>query len=96
MPTFGNQDQPSRQTSSFRQYFGLALFSLYTVVVSSVALVFNAALIYALYTGSMQLLPDWFSMVQFGQLILFIGPMVLLVLEWMLWDYLSVRMRRQR
>jgi len=83
-------------TSAFRQYFSLAAFSFLTVFVSCVALVFNAALIYALYQGSLQFLPIWFSMVQLGQLVLFIGPMILLFLEWLLWDYLSVRFRTRK
>jgi hypothetical protein len=96
MPTYEKTNQKPQKKSSFRPYIGLAMFSLYTVIVSSLALIFNAALIFALYSASMQLLPDWFSMVQLGQFVLFVGPMLLLVLEWMLWDYLSVRMRKQR
>jgi hypothetical protein len=85
-----------RSQSSFRQYAGLAAFSFFTVLFSAIALVFNAALVFALYQGSLQFLPVWFSMVQLGQLILFVGPMLLLFLEWLLWDYLSVRFRTEK
>jgi hypothetical protein len=82
--------------STFRQYAGLATFSFFTVLFSGVALVFNAALVFALYQGSLQFLPPWFAMVQLGQLILFVGPMLLLFLEWLLWDYVSVRFRSHK
>lgn len=77
----------------------LALYILWFVLVSSLLLSINTWMIYALSQGVAKLLPNIPGISILVQLVIFIGPMVLLYLEWFAWDVIyahRLRARRSR
>ncbi len=77
----------------------LALYILWFVLVSSLLLSINTWMIYALSQGVAKLLPYNSGISILVQLVIFIGPMVLLYLEWFAWDVIyahRLQARRSR
>ena len=72
----------------------LASYVLYFVLVSAVLLAINTWMIYSLAQGTAKLLPEIFGVAIFVQLLIFIGPMVLLYLEWFAWDVVYAQRSR--
>ncbi len=82
-----------------RAVIRLALYILWFVVVSSLLLSINTWMIYSLSQGVAKLLPNIPGIPILVQLVVFIGPMVLLYLEWFAWDVIyahRLRVRRSR
>jgi hypothetical protein len=67
----------------------LAIYVFFFVLVSAVLLSVNTLMVYSLAQGIGKLLPEIMGISIVSQLMIFIGPMVLLYLEWFLWDVLS-------
>ncbi len=74
----------------------LAAYVFYFVLVSAVLLAINTWMIYSLAQGTAKLLPDVYVVTLFVQLLIFIGPMVLLYLEWFAWDVIYAQRSRYR
>ena len=55
---------------------------------SGLMLMVNAAVIYSLYSGLGGWIPPDWNVTQLWQFLIYLVPMFLLVLEWMLWDLL--------
>lgn len=79
-----------------RAAFRLALYAILLVVVSSILLAINTWMIYGLSQGTSKLLPDIEGVTFALQLLIFIGPMVLLYLEWFAWDVLYAQVSSRR
>jgi hypothetical protein len=73
----------------------LALYIAGFILVSSLLLVLNVGMVYSLYTGIAIFIPESFAR-QIGQLLLLIGPFMLLFLEWYLYDLIRQPFRRFR
>jgi len=69
-----------------RAAFRFALYTIWLVCVSSILLAINTWMIYALSQGMAKLLPAIQGITFLLQMLIFIGPMVLLYLEWFAWD----------
>ena len=69
-----------------RAAFLLAVYVLWFVLVSAGLLAINTWMIYSLAQGTARLLPEMYAITILVQLMIFIGPMVLLYLEWFVWD----------
>ncbi len=82
-----NSDYDSKAEN--RAAFRLALYAIWLVIVSSLLLAINTWMIFALSQGIAKLLPDVEGVTFALQLLIFIGPMVLLYLEWFAWDVLA-------
>ena len=73
----------------------LAIYAIWLVIVSSVLLAINTWMIYALSQGTAKLLPD-IEVIAFAmQSLIFVGPMVLLYLEWFAWDVVFAHVLRK-
>jgi hypothetical protein len=88
--------QSPRDTEGRRAIGRLALYVLLTVAVSCIALLFNVGLIYALYTGVAQFAINEAYSKRIGQLVLLVGPFLLLFPEWMFYDMLVAPFRQKR
>lgn len=73
----------------------LAIYILGYVILSSLLLLLNVGMVYSLYSGLAILIPESFSK-QIGQLVLLLGPFLLLFLEWYLYDLLTQPFRTYR
>jgi hypothetical protein len=62
---------------------------------SGLMLIVNAAVVYSLYSGLGGWIPPEWNVTQLWQFLIYLVPMFLLVLEWMLWDLLMRRARSQ-
>ncbi len=69
-----------------RAAFKLGLTVLWFVIVSAMLLGINTWMIYSLSQAIGKLLPNLAGITIMIQLLIFIGPMVLLYLEWFAWD----------
>lgn len=58
---------------------------------SGLMLMVNAAVVYSLYSGVGGWIPPEWNVTQLWQFLIYLVPMFLLVLEWMLWDLLMRR-----
>ncbi len=74
----------------------LAIYVFVTMLVSCVALIINVGLIYALYTGIAQFVITEAYSKKLGQLVLLIGPFMLLFPEWLVYDILAAPFRQKR
>ena len=74
----------------------LALYVFVTMLVSCIALIVNVGLIYALYTGVAQYMITEAYSKKIGQLVLLLGPFMLLFPEWLLYDILVAPFRHKR
>lgn len=72
------------------------LFALASTVVTGVLLFLNGALVLALLESWAPALPSWTRKPEFMQFALFVGPVVLVVLQWMMIDYLRRHLRWSR
>jgi hypothetical protein len=73
----------------------LALYLAGFIFVSCILLILNVGMVYSLYTGIAILIPDPFAK-QIGQLLLLVGPFILLFVEWYLFDLIRHPFRRYR
>jgi len=92
-PTFLPEAKMSAQSEydpkvENRAAFQLALTVLWFVIVSAMLLGINTWMIFSLSQAIGKLLPNLAGISILIQLIIFIGPMVLLYLEWFAWDVL--------
>ncbi len=89
MPPESDYDSKIENQAAFR----LSVYVLGFVIISSVLLVINTWMIYSLAQGTATLLqiPNTSILVQ---LLIFIGPMVLLFLEWFAWDVIFANRAR--
>lgn len=71
------------------------LAAFFSVFVGCVMLVLNGGIVASIYVALRPLQPDLLGRPQFSQLVFFLGPVVLLVIEWMLMDALTDRLRRR-
>lgn len=69
----------------------LVLYILGVVLVSAAMLAVNTGMIFALSQGVTTLLPEWTGIRQPIQMLIFLGPVLLLYLEWYLWDVITSR-----
>ncbi len=74
----------------------LAIYILWFVVLSSFLLAINTWMIYSLAQGTAKLLPQLPVVSILVQLLNFIGPMVLLFLEWYAWDVIFANRLKTR
>ena len=77
----------------------LAIYILLFVVLSSLLLAINTWMIYSMAQGTAKLLPQLPVVSILVQLLNFIGPMVLLFLEWYAWDVIfanRLKFRKKR
>lgn len=72
------------------------LFALVSTIVTGVLLFLNGALVLALLDSWAPALPGWMQKREFMQFVLFVGPVVLVVLQWMMIDYLRRHLRWSR
>jgi hypothetical protein len=79
-----------------RAAFKLALMVLWFVIVSSMLLGINTWMIYSLSQAIGKLLPNLAGISILIQLLIFIGPMVLLYLEWFAWDMIFAQFYAMR
>ncbi len=79
-----------------RAAFRLALYAIWLVIVSSLLLAINTWMIYGLSQAASKLLPEIEGITFALQLLIFIGPMVLLYLEWFAWDVLFAQVSIRR
>lgn len=82
--------------SRVRSYLGLAGFLIFTLVFGSTLLVLNAGFVYSFYSAVSRSLPDWATLPQVTQFVLYVLPMALLFVEMYLIDTLIDRVRRFR
>lgn len=82
MPPESDYDRKIENQASFR----LSVYVLGFVIISSVLLAINTWMIFSLAQGISKLLPQIPNSSILVQLLIFIGPMVLLFLEWFAWD----------
>jgi hypothetical protein len=73
----------------------LAFYIAGFMFVSSLLLILNVGMVYSFYTGIAIFIPETFAR-QIGQLLLLIGPFMLLFLEWYLYDLIRQPFRRFR
>ena len=71
------------------------LYLLGLALVACTLLFINGGMVLAVFRGLADSLPDQFSNQRMVQFVLFVAPVVLLVLQWMAWDFL-VRVFRRR
>jgi len=76
--------------------FRLALYVLWFVSVSAVLLAINTWMIFSLTQGTAKIVPQFLGIEILVQLLIFIGPMVLLYLEWFAWDLIYAHRTRSR
>ena len=69
-----------------RAVFRLALYIGWFVLVSTLLLTINTWMIYSLALGVAKIFANIPGISILSQLLIFIGPMVLLYLEWFAWD----------
>jgi len=84
-----------------RAVFRLALYIGWFVLVSTLLLTINTWMIYSLALGVAKIFANIPGISILSQLLIFIGPMVLLYLEWFAWDviysqFYARRLRRRK
>ncbi len=82
MPPESDYDRKLENRAAFR----LSVYVLGFVIISAVLLVINTWMIFSLAQGIAKLLEQIPYISILVQLLIFIGPMVLLFLEWFAWD----------
>ncbi|TWU26813.1 hypothetical protein Pla52o_06680 [Novipirellula galeiformis] len=68
--------------------------TLGSVAVTCVLLFFNASFVMALLTAAESNFPAWAKKPEASQFILFMAPLLLVVIQWMIIDYARSRFRR--
>ena len=84
-----------------RAVLRLALYIGWFVIVSAMLLMVNTWMIFSLALGVSKILSQLPGVTILSQLLIFIGPMVLLYLEWFAWDviysqFYARRLRRRK
>ncbi len=74
----------------------LVAYLVVTMLASSVALILNVGIVYGLYTNLAQFALSEDYAKRLGQLILLLGPFLLLFPEWLLFDLLVTPFRHKR
>ena len=69
------------------------MFALASTVITGVLLFLNGALVLALFQTMASQGPDWMRKPEVMQFVLFVAPVVLVVLQWMMIDYLRNHLR---
>jgi hypothetical protein len=72
----------------WRSYAWLVVYAVLTTSISVVLLLVNAGLVYALHAGLADRPPSPWSLVPLWQFVMYVLPVVLLFLEWIIWDTL--------
>ena len=67
----------------------LVLYIFGIVLISTLMLAFNTGLIFSLAFGLKNFLPAFPGSNEFIQLIIYLGPVILLYFEWYAWDVLT-------
>ena len=78
----------SAAQNSWGATWRLTLYALATMLASCVMLLVNLAMIFVLFNSLVGYIPEA-AVVYIGQLMLYVGPYLLLFLEWRLWDSLT-------
>jgi len=79
-----------------RAVFRLALYIGWFVLVSALLLAINTWMIYSLALGVAKIFASVPGISILSQLLIFIGPMVLLYLEWFAWDVIYSQFHARR
>ena len=79
----------------WRTRFGFAVYLLVVTMIAAVGLLLNATVVYAMYTALSLLLPAALDIPQLWQFVIYVGPVILLFLEWSVWDSFTVGVRGQ-
>lgn len=69
----------------------LVLYVLWIIFLASMLLALNTGLVFSLAQGLSTALPHAIGVPQMVQLLIYVGPVVLLCLEWYVWDIVSAR-----
>jgi energy-converting hydrogenase Eha subunit A len=91
--TADSESNPRIENQAVRK---LVLYVLGVILVSTFLLTINTGMIFSLATGLLLLAPDLPMVPQLGQLFIFVCPILLLYLEWYVWDVVSARRIRSR
>ncbi len=78
-----------------RVRFGFTVYILSLAVIAAIGLLLNATVVYAMYTALSLLLPAALDIPQLWQFVIYVGPVILLFLEWSVWDSFTVGVRSQ-
>lgn len=83
-----------RPTSASSGAAAGCLFGLASTLVTGVLLFLNGALVLAVFQTLAPTGPEWMQKPEVMQFSLFVAPVVLVVLQWMMIDYLRHHLRR--
>ncbi len=72
--------------SSWRPFAGLMLFLATTILASGVLLIVNSTLVYSIYQALLEAYPSQENYAQIWQFLLYLIPVLMLFLEWIIWD----------
>ncbi|QDT06100.1 hypothetical protein K227x_45070 [Rubripirellula lacrimiformis] len=72
------------------------VFALGSALITSLMLFVNGSLVMAVISAMQRSGPDWANHAQLSQFLLYTLPVVLVVIEWMMIDYLRTRFSRRR
>ncbi|MGB7325095.1 MAG: hypothetical protein WBD31_09500 [Rubripirellula sp.] len=72
------------------------LLAIGSALVTSLMLFINGSLVMAVISAAQRSGPSWAANVQLSQFLLFTIPVVLVVIEWMMIDYVRTRTRQRR
>ncbi len=75
---------------------GGCLIAFASAMLTGVMLVINGSFVWALLSVFTKTGPAWATKPEFSQFILFLFPVLLVVAEWMMIDYLRSRLRQRR
>lgn len=79
-----------------RAVFKLIVYVLGSILTSVVMLVINTGMVFTLAQAILKVAPDFFLFSQLIQLLILLGPVLLLYLEWYVWDVMTARRIRIR
>ncbi len=71
---------------SWRPFAGLMLFLATTILASGVLLIVNSTLVYSIYQALLEAYPSQENYAQIWQFLLYLIPVLMLFLEWIVWD----------
>ncbi|TWU60390.1 hypothetical protein Poly51_06650 [Rubripirellula tenax] len=72
------------------------ILAIGSALVTSFMLFINGSLVMALISVVSQAGPEWASNAQLSQFLLFTLPVILVIIEWMMIDYVRTRLRQRR
>lgn len=87
-------DDTESSAGAWRSYFGLCGFVLGAGIIGAIALLLNSVIAYSLHRGLSFVLPKVFDVPALWQFFIYTFPVAMLILEWILWDYLTTRYRK--